>query len=484
MASNKKKPKTRQKVYSGIGQHKQKGKILIPPFAGIPNLNRSSWMDERLPELLWACILISCTDREKALATFRRVINYVEKNAPEAYGKITHTGLSQINETKQQEIISIITGTEENKEILHSLLLFDNLPIRDQWKDFLPSHGEINLSPLFKGVASSLNHQSQQSTDCRWLWIMTLIMTGHAITHDKETLEGFFYYPNQGDMRKIRPTIRSMELAFSLPNNVTEWARNFWEEALYKTECYPFPSTQEHYNINPGTSLPRVNEVYQALRHHLNKTASTTAIEPKHDTTFGIALYSLSILNELLRLGNSTSILPRSGLRTLLECFVTLKYLIDKNEQTLWQTYRVFGAGQAKLAFIKLDELEQKPSYVDNNTLQQLANEDMWQEYLNINLGHWNNTDLRKMSDFAKVKDDYDKYYSWTSSFCHGQWGAVRNVVFETCANPLHRLHRIPRENPLMLPDVIIDACYLTDKILELLSYVYPTFSLRVTINP
>ena len=90
----------------------------------------------------------------------------------------------------------------------------------------------------------------------------------------------------------------------------------------------------------------------------MSNTLATTAIDPKYDTAFGIAFYCLSILNELLRLGNSTSILARSGLRTLLECFITLKYLSDKNDQSLWQSYRVYGAGQAKLSFIKLDELK------------------------------------------------------------------------------------------------------------------------------
>jgi len=485
MASEKKRTKSRQKTYSGIEQHKLISKTLTTPWANMPNLKPSSWRDERLPELLWACILASCIDRDKALATFRSVINHIEKNARDAYDKITHTGLSKLDDRKQREIIAIITTPAENKAVLHSLLLFDNLPVREQWKQFLPPRGDIDISPLIQGVARTLDHQSQQATDCRWLFIMNFLITGNAIIHDKEIIEGFFYYPNRGDMRKIRPHIRAMEGAFSLSNeNLSNWPTKFWQEALDKTECYHLPATQHQYEVNPGTSLSRVNEVYQALRHHMNNTLTTTAIDPKHDTVFGIAFYCLSILNELLRLGNSTSILARSGLRTLLECFITLKYLSDKNEQSLWQSYRVYGAGQAKLSFIKLDELDQSPNYVDKNTLQQLSNEDMWQEFLDINLGHWDNTDLRKMSRSAKCKEYYDKYYAWTSSFTHGHWGAIRDTVFETCGNPLHRLHRIPKENPRMLPDVIIDACFLTDKILELLSNIYPTFNPRVMVTP
>jgi len=239
MANKKKKANTRQKTYSGIEHHKLKGKTLTAPWANIPNLKPSSWRDERLPEFLWACILASCLDRAKALATFRRLVNYIDKNAREAYDKITHTGLSQIDEQKQREIISIITDTKENKEVLHPLLLFDNLPAREQWKHFLPSHEDIDISPLIQGVAKTLDHQSQESTDCRWLWIVSFMITGNAKIHDKEIIEGIFYYPNRGDMRKIRPHIRAMEGAFSLEyKNLSDWPRQFWQEALDKTECY------------------------------------------------------------------------------------------------------------------------------------------------------------------------------------------------------------------------------------------------------
>jgi len=480
-----KKNKTfKQKTYSGIQQHKVKGKTLIPPFADYPNLKLTSWIDDRLPELLWACLLVSCGNRETALATFQEVINYVAKKAPEASGKITHTGLSQLDDQIQKDILSIITSRKENKEILQPLILYESLPAKQQWEQFLPSHANIDIQLLIRGVARSLGHQSQEATDCRWLYVMTFLMTSKLRLHDKEELEGLFYYPNFGDLRKIRPSIRSFEVALSLGlKQKTDWPEKFWNECLVNTPCYPLPSVHPQSHPNVGTSIFQVNEVYTALRHHMSRTIETTNIDPKHDTTFGIVLYSMAILQELLRVGNSTSILARTGLRTILESFVTLSYLLAKNDTSLWQTHRVHGAGQAKLALIKLDELDNNPSYVDKDTLQQLANEDMWQEFLPVNLGHWDKTDLRKMSIDAGVKDEYDKFYSWTSSFCHAHWGSVRDTVLQTCGNPLHRLHRISRDHPRMLPDVIPDACYLIDKMLELISNAYPNFDHRVSVN-
>ena len=235
--------------------------------------------------------------------------------------------------------------------------------------------------------------------------------------------------------------------------------------------------------ILAGTTEEHLQEVWDFLVEHTCNTQTTSGIDAQHDTIFGMGLYCLGLLRELLRVGTCHSISARTTLRTIAECYITLAYLAKKNDAELWQSYRVYGAGQAKLAFLKLDESVNEPSYVDVQTLEQLANEDMWQEFLNIDLGHWDDTNLRKMSMEADVKDVYDQFYDWTSTFAHGHWGAIRDTVFETCINPLHRLHRIPRQSVRTLPDVIPDACLLVDKILEVVAQLYPDFPERVTVD-
>ena len=67
----------------------------------------------------------------------------------------------------------------------------------------------------------------------------------------------------------------------------------------------------------------------------------------------------------------------------------------------------MYGTGQAKLAFLKLADLEDQdiPSYVTLEELEELANEDRWKEFVDIDLGNWAKLDLRRMSDEAGVKD-------------------------------------------------------------------------------
>jgi hypothetical protein len=165
-----------------------------------------------------------------------------------------------------------------------------------------------------------------------------------------------------------------------------------------------------------------------------------------------------------------------------LECYVNLAYLAEKDSPQLWSSFRVYGAGQAKLAFLKISESEERPSFVTSEALESLANEDMYQEYLSIDLGHWEKSNLRRLSDEAGVKDEYDRYYPWTSTYSHGHWAAVRDSVFDVCGNPLHRLHRIPRPAARLLDDVVDDACKLVDRILGIVENCYPGLRVQVRL--
>lgn len=61
------------RMRTALGDHNQVGKNLIPPFLNMPGgkMQPSSWMNDRLPEMLWACLIRSAFPQDKALAYFR-----------------------------------------------------------------------------------------------------------------------------------------------------------------------------------------------------------------------------------------------------------------------------------------------------------------------------------------------------------------------------------------------------------------------------
>ena len=493
MAKKRKRKKKPQKKYSTIKDHKHQDKKLIPILRQIPNFQTVSWMNDRLPDMLWAILLVKQLPREQALNVFRLIVKYIDGlPKDEKFGDVTHTGLSKLPSEQLDDVLSIITLRQEQKQALAPLLLLDELPAKEAWTKVLDIDGtNIEWEPFMIAVAHTLGHQSQESTDCRWLRVFCA-MVAYELPGppDKETLDGITFYPNVGDLRAIRSSIRAFESGLTTEEKLTgadaerlAWADTFWDECLVKTSCAASNSNSIEADTSVGTTEERLEEVWNFLVKHTHNTQTTSGIDAQHDTVFGMGLYSLGLLSELLRVGVCHSISARTTLRTIAECYITLAYLAKKNDAELWQSYRVYGAGQAKLAFLKLDESTDEPSSVDVQTLEQLANEDMWQEFLDIDLGHWDNTNLRKMSIEADLKDVYDRFYDWTSAFAHGHWGAIRDTVFETCTNPLHRLHRIPRQSTRALPDVVPDACQLVDKILEVVSQLYPDFPHKVTIE-
>ncbi|MFA0729882.1 DUF5677 domain-containing protein, partial [Vibrio sp. 10N.222.48.A4] len=158
-------------------------------------------------------------------------------------------------------------------------------------------------------------------------------------------------------------------------------------------------------------------------------------------------------------------------------------YLVATNDKKMWDVYRTYGSSQAKLTFIKLEEvLEDKPEYLKKSQIESLANEDIYMDFQDIELGNWAKIDLRKMSIIGKCKDIYDAYYSWPSTYAHGQWCAVRDTVFTTCLNPLHRLHRVPLPRPKYEDHAEKDLVKLTNMTLDLLNKIYPTFEHRLLL--
>jgi hypothetical protein len=86
--------------------------------------------------------------------------------------------------------------------------------------------------------------------------------------------------------------------------------------------------------------------------------------------------YALNIPIELLGIGVAQSIVGRLGLRATFESFVTLMHLAKRDDMALWEGFREYGQGQAKLAMLKVDDFVDPPTFVTTEFLAELATED------------------------------------------------------------------------------------------------------------
>lgn len=475
---------------SGITQHAREGNRLRPPLMRMPT-NPSSWADDHMPEMLWAVLLTNAWARKEYLGCFRAILNAcykwigetIKENQTEDEVRqlnytllLDHTKLAELSDEQFKTFIAPILSHPYGAAALRPLLLITSLPNYGRWASTLQiSPLDDDWEILASAIAGVLDHQSEESTDIRWFKLMLPIMAGkmHYPESYKESLEEILQFPDKGDMRSVRPSIRSSEMMLRR-NPPSKWIQSFWSETLFSTPCID-PSEASEYEISDTRIISK--SLYAAREELIDRFYQ--AIKPDRadarlDSSFGMVLYALSIVEEIAmhRIQNRT--VGRMALRTLVEISITLKYLAQKDDPNLWKTYRVYGAGQAKLAFLKAQEIEgDLPKFLDEDTLHAIANEDIWQEFLDIDIGHWSNSNLRKIALECGAKDTYDQYYDWTSSYTHGHWGPIRDSNFITCHNPLHRLHRIPRTIHRRLNSVEDDAILLTNQMLDLLDSLY-----------
>lgn len=466
-----------------ISKHKREGKTLLPPFRQL-QMSPSSWKDDRMPEMLWAVLMIGNIKREEVLNIFRKVADLVVKN-PEL-SDITHSGIATWSKESRVTLVNLLKQSHpEAQKILQSLVMFPELPGHEEWKEILgePNNEAEVADFLAKGVSATLWHQSQEATDCRWIKFLCEIHG--SIGEIDETLRGVLEYPNYGDLRHVCPFIRASEIGMQMRNEgkQNEWPEKFWKACLKSTFCSPLPRKEQRKD-HIRVSHDQIHRVRHLLLLHYLKTDESTAIDARHDTIFGFGFYALRLLDELVATNLSRGMIGRLALRTCVECYITLYYLIKKNDPISWDEFRNYGIGKMKLSYLKARDIKGKPSFINEDFLKEITNEDRWEEFSDIDLGHWADLDLRKMSDDAGCKDIYDAYYDWTSSFSHGNWGAIRESNYAMCANSLHRLHLIPSVSVYPLPGVLEDVVKITNLILKLINSQYPDFKCEIIDEP
>ncbi|MEZ5898487.1 MAG: DUF5677 domain-containing protein [Hyphomicrobiaceae bacterium] len=401
----------------------------------------------------------------------------------------SHSALAAISREQFAAVFHEVIKSDDARRALAPLLLLVNLPDRAHWTEHLSEiPPEEGWNALAQAVAASFDPRSPLAIDMRWLRVMFLGLQ-HRLLFRKEqddVVAMLCAYPEGTDVpdwadamiSAMEPTVDIGPDGERPPN----WSETFWKECLDKTRCIPARYTPPVHepDFDYDGAKKRWGEIYAELVKHFFATTSTTGLDAQHDSTFGLALYAMSLVTGLMR-PYSTRPSGRHLLRSLAEVHITLAYLAFKDDPATWQMYRAYGNGQAKLAFLKLVESERGdlPRHIDIDVLERLANEDMWQEFVPVDVGNWAGLTVRKMADDAGTKDVYDMFYVWPSGYVHGHWGAVRDSVFDLCANPLHRFHRIPRPMRVDMPDLCFDAVRITNRTLALVDKLYPSFAPR-----
>jgi hypothetical protein len=283
----KKSKKADQEYVSGLADHKRFKKTLTPPLGQIP-ITPSSWINDRLRDMLWAVLAVNFWPRDKALAFFRHIANFVHFN--QDCHDVTISGISRFEKKKRDKFIRNLTSwSMDAKDMLRPLMLFETIPAISEWKANLDNPvPEQDWKTLSDAVLESLWHQSENATDCRWIKLLCMMLGGKIYFPNemKEKTRGILEYPNIENIQEIRATIRAMEIGFAgNPEAVEDWPNRFWRICYEKTGCMPETSKKDEdiqeteWNKQRQYYLEETRRVWMGLIEHLFETTSTSAID-------------------------------------------------------------------------------------------------------------------------------------------------------------------------------------------------------------
>ena len=100
----------------------------------MPGMTPSSWLDDSLPEVLWAALIVDRLDRDDALAAFRALAHAVDEGAialPD--GQITHSALANDSGETMEAVSTFLCESKAVGDALCPLRLLSDLPGYDAW---------------------------------------------------------------------------------------------------------------------------------------------------------------------------------------------------------------------------------------------------------------------------------------------------------------------------------------------------------------
>jgi hypothetical protein len=280
------------------------------------------------------------------LTLFRRIVGRLREIANPDHVFITHNWLAALTRDEFLVIMEPVRDYPSAYSALASIAQIESLPDKDHWRAFVQEKPpEKSFEILARAIAGSFFHQSELATDLRWFKVMSLCITGRISFGGKlnEQVEELRLYPNHGDMRAVRPSIRALEMGcrpiemgLEGVKDITKLDCNaiWWDEFRQKTDCivdHPNASSE----LNKGTLLDELTEISIELSNHADNVAPGTGIDARRDAAFGLPLYALAITLETA--SGLTHMLAggRVLLRAITEVAITLAYLIKKDEPNI-----------------------------------------------------------------------------------------------------------------------------------------------------
>jgi hypothetical protein len=474
---------TDKKYVSRLSDHKlkkKKGVVATPLNDGLGDiLKTTSWPKERMPEYLWLGLILQYYGRKEGFEKSFQILHEISQRVI----SLSRPRLSMIlnlSDNEQRIVYDIICKVIDKKIISPLTVIYRRAayPIFNEYFFTPQLQVKDRIDILSKAIKTYFPPQSFEATDLRFLAIVLMLFTGRMkfpahLAEDAKFLQEYPCTDHRDEkMKSYRPSVRCME-GMVFDENV-EFSLRFWRDIGMLTPCNPVVIK---FDENPEDYSRFIIDCRKVLEYVLVANKEKSLADDKFNVITGLITYATKIFVEIDNKSLGNSILGRHGIRTIIEIYITLKYLLKKEAEkpNIWKEYKSYGIGKYKLVLLKARETElDKDSHFILPVADVIVNETVFEEFIDIDLKYFDKQGIREKSIEVGEKDLYDLLYDYDSSFSHGLWGAIRESAMFHCDNASHQYHCIPDiYSGQKLPDVKSDSIKIMKKIFLLLSDIF-----------
>lgn len=489
MSKNKSKTNKQKKrgVHTPLSKHQRNGSTLLATLSKT-NITLMDWSKDLLPEHLWIAALADVLPIESIHHQFHEFMDIIDSFIPEgshALGLLSDFAL--IPQDKRDEFWS--KHSEKIRQLFHIyvgriLAFYPENPA--SWlvsKELIEREGaldpEVELNRLRNLVVKLLPGKDQYVGHLRTLPFARAIKHRLPKIPDSDVLKLLSKYPvNCTDEEKYHVQQYARMFVNVMYINQEHyksnlWSKYFWRHNFGLVICKP--RTFYIMGDKPLTEkdLPSLIEVLESnskvareYMANLWKQVTCDLYDTERDEIlFGlfsrlIRLYCLIVEEPSLWNRDTGGIM----LRCITECAITFSYLVISGSSDDFRKFRQYGDGQEKLLMLHLQDSYEGDTTLEGRNIEAISEElgGFGVEATNIELGHWNKKDTRKLAKEAGMERFYRLVYSPTSSDVHGTWLSLKLSSLIRCAEPLHRFHRLPSYTE---PPAYINTIHITQEI-------------------
>jgi hypothetical protein len=192
-----------------------------------------------------------------------------------------------------------------------------------------------------------------------------------------------------------------------------------------------------------------VSRSKDALKNRWVKWKFDMSQRELHEVVGGLLARQVTLSNGMaLNPGIWNEHLAPIFLRCMADVYINLAW-ICKDPQQRAKKFIEYGLGQLKLEIEhRKKQLRKDAKDPDSDIMikskEELLNSQKLTYFTDVELGHWAESNTRRLAEEAGCIDFYNYVYVPFSSAVHSTWKHILQYSLTICKNPLHRGHYVP----------------------------------------